>query len=167
MKKQKPLATVGKLEIHRGKFKAFEAVKYLDVTALKKAAKARIEVGRVESGGKEATIVAEVRKGTITKLIPIGCKGCTPAKRTGTRKGGTAVKKALRAALTRVRELGLTGVKLPIPIRTISALEIQVGPIIIYGDPFDICIIVETTDGWTCCYCLFGPGICIGPVIFE
>lgn len=167
MKKQKPLATAGKVEIHRGKFHAFEAVKYLNIPALKKAAKARIEIGRVEGGNREATVVAELRKGMITKLTPIGCKGCSEVKGRAARKSGPTVKKALRAALTRVRELGLSGVKLPIPIRSVSALDIQIGPIIIYGDPFDICIVVDSPDGWTCVECLFGPGICIGPVVFD
>ena len=167
MKKQKPLATEGKIEIHRASFHPFETVKYLDFAALRKVSKARIEVGRVEGGGKEATIIAEVRKGEITKLTPIGCKGCSEDKGAAARKGGPAAKKALRGALTRVRELGLSGVKLPIPLRTRRSLDIQIGPIIIYGDPFDICIVVEEPNGDVCVECLFGPGICVGTVIVE
>ena len=167
MKRQKPLATEGKLEIHRAKFHPFETVKYLDIAALRKTAIARIEVGRVEGGGKDATIVAEIHKGMITRLAPIGCKGCSEGKGAAARKGGAASKKKLRAALTRVRELGLSGVKLPIPVRKAPDLGIQIGPIIIYGDPFDICIVVEEPNGDTCVVCLFGPGICVGKVIVQ
>src|SRR5580704_5181538 len=86
MKKPKPLAKIGKVEIHRSKFHAFETVKYLDIAALKKASKARIEIGRVEGGGTEATIVAEVSKGMITKLTPIACEGCAKPASAAARK---------------------------------------------------------------------------------
>ncbi|MFZ0312660.1 MAG: hypothetical protein WAL85_08145 [Candidatus Korobacteraceae bacterium] len=172
-KTQKPLATVGaspRLEIHRGGFHAFEAMKYLDVAKLKKAGKARIEIGRVQGGGVEATIVAEICKGMITNLTPIDCKGCSGGARKAarsTRGGSAATKKALRAALERVRQLGYPGVKLPIPVPTARPLEIVIGPIIIYGDPLDICIVLSYPGGETCVSCLVGRGICIGPVILE
>jgi len=162
MKKPKPLATIDKLEIHRATFRPFGSVKYLDLAALQKARGAEIEIGSVEGGGAETTLVATVNRGKITKLTPIGCKGCAGTK--GGRKGGVS-KKVLRAALTRMRELGLQPVRLPIPIsNTRELLSIQIGPIIIYGDPFDICIAVDDPDGGWCVYCLFGPGLCVGPV---
>jgi hypothetical protein len=166
MKKPKPLATVDKLEIHRGTFHPFESVKYLDLAALQKASEAQIEIGRVEGGGAETTLIATIRRGAITKLTPIGCKGCTEPK--GARKRGAVPKKVLRAALVRVRELGLPVLKLPLPVKNREALRyIDIGPIVIYGNPFDICIVLTGTDGWTCFYCLFGPGICIGPIVVK
>ena len=82
-KKQKPLATVGvrpKAQIYQAKFHPFESMKYLNLAALKRAKLARIEIGRIEGGGIEATLVAEIRKGVITKLKPVGCKGCAANK---------------------------------------------------------------------------------------
>jgi hypothetical protein len=173
-KMQKPLATVGvgpRVEIHRGGFRAFEAMKYLDVAKLRKTGKARIEIGRVQGGGVEATIVAEICKGMITNLTPIDCKGCSRDARKaarGTRSGGAApTKKALRAALERVLQLGYPGVKLPIAVPTAKPLEIVIGPIIIYGDPLDICIVLSYPGGETCVSCLVGRGICVGPVVLE
>ena len=164
MKKPKPLATVDKLEIHRATFHPFESSKYLDLAALQKAREAQIEIGSVEGGGAETTLIATVNRGKITKLTPVGCKGCASAK--GARKGGSVPKKVLRAALTRMRELGLQPTKLPIPINNLKALRaIEIGPIIIYGDPFDICIAIDDPDGGWCVYCLFGPGLCVGPVV--
>ncbi len=164
MKKPKPLATVGKIEIHRAKFRPFETVKYLDIAALNKAAKTQIEIGTVEGGGQEVTIVAEVRKGMITRLTPVGCKGCSEAKGGPARKGSAALKKELKAALARIRELRLRGPKLPIPIRTVrSFLDIDIGPITISFRPFNVCILIDNMDGNTCYYCLFGGLIfCLG-----
>jgi hypothetical protein len=166
MKKPKPLATVDQLEIHRATFRPFGSVKYLDLAALQKARGAEIEIGSVEGGGAETTLVATVNRGKITKLTLIGCKGCSEAK--GARKRGTPPKKALRAALTRMRELGLQPVKLPIPINNLKALlAIEIGPIIIYGDPFDICIAIDDPDGGWCVFCLSGIGLCVGPVVLN
>ena len=38
--------------------------------------KAVVEIGRIEGGGVVATLVAEVHKGAITKLMPLSCNGC-------------------------------------------------------------------------------------------
>jgi len=32
---------------------------------------------------------------------------------------------------------------------------------------FFICIVVEEPDGSVCCYCLFGPGLCVGSVVID
>ncbi len=175
-KAQKPLATIGSnptVEIHRAKFHPFESTKYLHAAALKKAAKANIEVGRVEGGGVEVTVVAELRHGTITKIRPLGCRGCTE-KSTEARKSGqrtkVAPKKLLREALSRIRELGLPVVKVPVPIAG-ADLEIPIGPIIIIiGPPFgiDFCISYTDDDGFYCLACLFTPTpICVGPVVLN
>jgi hypothetical protein len=165
MKKPKPLAKIGKVEIHRSKFHAFETVKYLDIAALKKASKARIEIGRVEGGGTEATIVAEVSKGMITKLTPNACEGCAKPASAAARKVSAAKKKERRAVLVRTRELGLLGTKLPIPVKSTRAFtDLEIGPIIIRYWPPDLCIIVEYTDGEICEYCVWGLGACISNI---
>lgn len=168
--KQKPLATVGnnpRLEIHRAKFHPFESMKYLNVAAVKKASKALIEIGRIKGGGVESTIVAEVRRGAITKLRPLNCDGCSKTlSRTAAsrRTAGPKHKKLLRETLERVRDLGYPGTKLPISFGATRAAQISIGPIIIgHGN---ICIVIIYPSGESCIYCLFGPGLCIGPVIF-
>ena len=164
-KAQRALATIGgpvKAKLYRGKFRAFESTKYLDVAALKQAKKVPIEIGTIEAPGVKATVVAEVREGMITKIKPLGCPNCMKHK-PETKTGKAAFKKAAHEALKRVRTLGEPVVKLPIPIE--SARTIDIGPIvIIYKDHFDICIVVDFPDGKMCLYCLFGPWICAGPI---
>jgi hypothetical protein len=174
-KRPKPLATVGtnpRVEIHRAKFHPFASMKYLNIEALKKAAKAQIEIGRVEGGGAEATIVAEVRKGMITKLRPLACKGCVEGmSKAGTnrRTANAATKKVLREALVRVRKLRQPVTKLPLPLRSVQSLNISIGPIIVViGPGIDICIRIDYEDS-SCVYCLFSPGFCLelGDVVFT
>lgn len=164
-KTQRALATIGgplKTKLYRGKFRAFESTKYLDVAALKQAKKVPIEIGTIEAPGVKATLVAEVREGMITKIKPLGCPNCTKPK-PETKAGKAAFKKAVREALKRVRTLGEPVMKLPIPIE--SARTIDIGPIvIIYNDHFNICIVVDFPDGKFCLYCLFGRPICFGPI---
>ncbi len=170
--KSKPLATFGtspRVEIHRGRFHAFESTKYLNLAALKRASKARIEIGRVEAGGFEATLVAEVRRGMITALTPLACKGCGGdggAQGKRKRAAGGVAKKAIRLALEHVRDRGYPVVKLPIPIT--KDLEIPIGPVIIvFGPGWDVCIVIEWPDGEICIYCLFSSGLCVGPIVVE
>jgi hypothetical protein len=164
-KAQRALATIGgplKAKLYRGKFRAFESTKYLDVAALKQAKKVPIEIGTIEVPGVKATLVAEVREGMITKIKPLGCPNCMKHK-PETKTGKAAFKKVAREALKRVQTLGEPVMKLPIPIE--SARTIDIGPIvIIYNDHFDICIVVDFPDGEMCFYCLFGPSICAGPI---
>ena len=164
-KAQRPLATISgplKAKLYRGKFRAFESIKYLDVAALRQAKKVPIEIGTIEAPGVKATLVAEVREGMITKIKPLGCPNCMKHK-PETKTGKAAFKKAAREALKRVQTLGEPVMKLPIPIE--SARTIDIGPIvIIYNDHFDICLVVDFPDGKMCFYCLFGPWICAGPI---
>ena len=122
----------------------------------------------------EATIVAEVRKGMITRLRPLGCKGCgKTARKTGSSNSASkaALKKVLREALARVRDGGYPVVKLPVPIVSAREIGIPIGPIIIIiGGPtgIDFCIVITDDDGFTCVYCLFTPmPLCVGPVILN
>ena len=163
----RPLATIGKgrerIEIHRGSFEPFEAMKYLNLAALKKAGKARIEIGRVKAAGLAATIAAEVERGKITKLVPLECRGCGED---GKGKGRKLSAKTKREIVTRIKESGLPPLKLPMGV---SALDrsIVIGPVIIETWPPDICIVIDQPDGSWCIYCLFGPNWCIGPVILN
>jgi hypothetical protein len=177
-KTEKPLATISKpvrAELYRSKFHPFASLKYLNVEALKKARQARIEIGSIEAAGVTVTVAAEVREGSITEILPLGCVSCGGQKAKKKHSKAT-IKKVALEALKRSQALGEPTVKLPIPIETLESdapMDIQIGPIIIIldDDGFDICILVEmATDtmvdapdlGW-CLYCLFGGSVCGGP----
>lgn len=172
-RRPKPLATIGtrpKVEIHRARFRPFESMKYLNLAALKRAGKARIEIGRIEGGGMEATLMAEVSKGMITKITPLACKGCLPAGRSGAgrRTASAATKRVLREALERVRERGYPVIQLPMPLTTRAIIEVPIGPIIVViGPGIELCVVIEWSDGEICIYCLFSPGLCVGPIIVQ
>ena len=167
-KTQRALATIDgpvKAKLYRGRFRAFESMKYLDVAALKQAKKVSIEIGTIEAPGVKAMLVAEVREGMITKLRPLGCPACMKRK-PETRTGKAAFKKAVREALRRVRTLGEPVMKLPIPIE--RALTIDIGPIVIIIDDgyFNICIVLDFPDqDMVCIFCLFSSRpVCGGPM---
>ena len=46
------------------------------IAALRRAPKATVEIGTVEAPGVSCTLVAEVRKGMITRVKPLPCVGC-------------------------------------------------------------------------------------------
>jgi hypothetical protein len=165
-KAQRALATVDgpwKAKIYRGKFRAFESIKYLDVAALKRAKKVPIEIGTIEAQGVKATLVAEVRQGMITKIKPLDSPNCIKPK-PETKAGKAAFMKAAREALKRVQILGEPVTKLPIPIESVRT--IRIGPVvIIYNDHFNICIVLDfPDDDMVCMICLFGRPICAGPI---
>src|ERR1700734_2074907 len=117
--KQKPLAIVRSsgltTEIHRSKFVPFESTKYLDLKALKKAKKALIEIGTVEAAGRRATVVAEIRKGFITKLRPVSCPNCDEKSPKKTAANASS-KKLAGEIFQKLGELGTPVTKLPIPV---------------------------------------------------
>lgn len=166
-RKQKPLAEVRspvRVRAYRAKFRPFEATRYLDVRALRRARKATIECGTLEVAGTSLTLEAEIRHGQIVALKPIGCEGCTPGK---TRKvGSAALKEIMRAVARRLGEREPRQPALPMPLR-ISArlgLEIPIGPIIIIiGGDFGLDVCIQVWEGNKLCWwCLFGPSGCIG-----
>ena len=171
MKKPRPLATFGKIELHRATFHPFESTKYLNINALKKVALAKIELGSIEGGGVETTLVATIRNGKIIRLAPATCRGCAEksnakpkAKRS---EPNAAVKKSVHEALAYMKEKGLNPVKLPIPVTSEALLGIEIGPIIIGPViidiwPPNICIVLDEPDGSWCTYCLWGPTVCGG-----
>ena len=154
-RKQKPLATIrgrANAAIYKAKFQPFELTKYLNVAALKKARKVPIQIGTIEAAGRKVTVEAEVHKGLITKIRPVGCENCGPLKSKG--KTGGALKKVAREALKRVRELGKPAMKLPIPISQLSLTPIVFGPVIIDWDKQGtMCITVVYTNGLLCIWC--------------
>ena len=167
VKKPRPLATFGKVELHHSTFHPFESTKYLNINALKKAPEARIEIGSIKGGGVETTLVATIQGGKITRLAPATCNGCAEKSSTKPKakksEPSAALKKSLRAALVYMKEKGLNPVKLPIPVTAKALLGIEIGPIIIHWPP-DICIVIDEPDGSWCIYCLFAPSLCVGPV---
>ena len=165
-KAQRVLATIDgpvKAKLYRGKFRAFESTKYLDVAAIKQAKKVSIEIGTVEAPGVSATLIAEVREGMITKIKPLGCPNCMKHK-PETKTGAAALKKAASEALKRVQTLGEPVMKLPIPIERVR--NIDIGPIVIISNGyFNICIVLDfPDDGVVCMICLFSRPICAGPI---
>ena len=166
-RKQKPLATIrGRVNasIYKAKFQPFESTKYLNVAALKKARKVPIQIGTIEAAGRKVIVEAEVRKGLITKIRPVGCENCGPLKSKG--KANGAFKKMARESLKRVRDLGKPVVKLPIPISHLSRSHIVFGPVVVDWDNprLGMCISVDYTDGVSCVWCQNSPfSFCIGP----
>jgi hypothetical protein len=138
----------------------------LNVAALKKAEKVPIEIGTIESAGMNARLEAEVRKGLITKIRPVGCEKCGHLKSKG--KRSTALKKVLGEGIERLRALGESGVKLPIPISQLSRETGTIGPVTITIEDGVICIEVTYPDGKTCLYCSDAPiGLCVGPIVVQ
>lgn len=155
-----------KVRVYRGKFKPFEATRYLDLAALKSARKATVECGTIEVAGLRQTVAAEIRKGMVVALRPVHCEGCAP--RGKRRTNATKLKKAMKAVRAELAARGIDPEPKPIPLKTSSRLgfQIPIGPIIIIiGDPapggvFDLCI--EWSDGrQTCWWCLFGESGCM------
>jgi hypothetical protein len=168
-RKQAPLIEIRKpvrIRVYRGKFRAFESTRFLDVKALKAARKAVIECGTVEAAGVKQTVSAIVSDGTVVGLRPIACEGCAPTKR---RRKATSseLKAAMRQVQARLADLGLDGPRKPMALKVSRRLgfEIPIGPIIIViGEPpygLDLCI--SWWDGNKYCWwCLLGPSGCIG-----
>lgn len=167
--KTKPLLQLKRpvrIAVYRGKFRPFEATKYLDKRALKSAKKVTIECGTVEAAGFKQPVAAEIRNGKVVALKPLGCSGCEPKKKPR-KLAASKVRRTIRRVEEALREHGLDQPPKPVPV-TISRLgfEIPIGPIIIIiGDPapggiFDLCI--QWWNGNTLCWwCLIGASGCI------
>jgi len=168
VKRPRPIATFGKLELHHATFQAFESTKYLNINALKKVPVAKIELGSIVGGGVEATLVATIQGGKITRLSPARCRGCSENDHKNRKTGpNAALKKSVHAALAYMKENSPNPVKLPIPVTAKALLGIEIGPIIIGPViidiwPPNICIVLDEPDGSWCTYCLWGPTLCGG-----
>jgi hypothetical protein len=168
---QKPLATISSpvtAKLYRGKFHAFESLKYLNFAALKAAKKAFIEIGSVEAAGVKVTVAAEIRNGLITEIRPLGCAECTKHWEKDKHSKAT-LKKLGQAAFEKTRGLDEPTVQLPMAVEELEGdddgpIVIDIGPIVItIGEGVsDICISVDQPDGGWCLYCLFGGNACGG-----
>jgi hypothetical protein len=161
----KPLARVtgkpGKVsaKVYRGRFTSSEHMKYLDMAALKRAKKALIDVGSVKAAGQTIALQAEVRNGMVTKLRPTHCKDCTPAK-SQSATSTSARAQAAKAALKKVRDLGLRSVRLPVPVARLRGGGTFGITITIIVD-WEWCIVIEYDDGSVCYICTQTPSFCI------
>src|ERR1700749_4100362 len=78
-KNQKPFFVVNgpvKVKGYRSNYKPFATTRFLDADKVKKMGKQSLEVGTLEAAGHSATVVAEIRKGTVVGLSLKGCVGC-------------------------------------------------------------------------------------------
>lgn len=157
---QKPIAHVkGKISanVYRGRFRMAEHMRYLDIRALDRVNKAVIEVGSVHAAGVSVQMVAEVRKGMVVKLRPLHCTGCKPSVKTSpTQKERQSVAKA---ALQKVRDLGLHSVQLPMSVARLRGGSLGITITIIID--WEICIVIELDDGSLCFICTQTPSFCI------
>jgi len=159
--KQRPLATIRrpvKAKIYRGKFRLFESTKYLDLKALRRAPKATVEIGTVEAPGVSCTLVAEVRKGMVTRVKPLPCVGCK-RRRLPTSK----LKGLLTEATRRIEALGKPQPRLPMAFKKVGdSWGGTFGPIVIIIDEGIPCIWIYIGDT-VCVICAFDviQGICI------
>lgn len=155
-KTRRPIATIShpvRAKIYRGRFRPFESTRYLDLQALRKVAKTTIEIGAIEAPGLSATLVAEIKKGMITRLRPMGCVGCKPRKASKAR-----LKRVLAAVTDRLEPLLDSPPMLPMRLTLNRTDGIVIGPIVIVVDEGIpcvwiwigqlVCIICEF--GWTC-----------------
>lgn len=161
--KQKPLVEIRsplRARAYRAKFRPFEATKYLDARALRSARKATIECGTLEFAGTRLTLEAEIERGMVVALRPIGCEGCAPRK--ARKVGSAALKKTMRTLARQLEGGGIRQPALPIPLRISSrrGFQIPFGPIIIVIGDWDFCVEVWIGDRF-CWWCLFGPSGCI------
>ncbi len=155
-----------KIRLYQGKFSPAAHLRYLNAAALKRVKKTVIEIGSLSVGGRIIPVAAEVHKGQVVALRPSSCKGCNSEGRDS--RIGTARAAAIKVALRRARESKRPSARLPMPVARLIRAQRGSGDI----DGLDVfcyfwncCIWVEYTDGWSCAYCLRGPGICIGPVV--
>ncbi len=166
--KQKPLFEIRsplRARVYRAKFRAFEATKFLDAKALKRAKRVTIEVGNLEVAGMTQAISAEIRSGMVVALKPVECAGCGPQN--AKKAGSASFKKMIQLVSTALKDRGISPTPLPMPIKISSrqGFQIPIGPIIIViGDPgdggFDFCIQVWIGNRF-CWWCLFSPTGCI------
>jgi hypothetical protein len=159
---QKPIARVnGKVsaKIYRGRFRMAEHVRYLDLSALERVKKAVIEIGSVHAANVSVPLVAEVQKGMVVGLRPVHCRGCKPASRKSASR--LEIQRTAKAALQKVRDLGLHSVQLPMSMARLRGGLFGITIWIIVD--YEVCIVIEFDDGEICYYCTQTGSFCIGP----
>ena len=159
--KSKPLRRIRKplkAAVYRGRVKPFGSLKFLDVRALARSARAKIEIGVIETPAGSVTVVADIRRGQVVGLHP---KACSDGRRGARKISNTKIKQVIAQA----RVAG--GVTLPIPVARMfgsMGLRIPIGPIVIViGEPdMTFCIEWTRADGTICWWCLFDASGCMG-----
>jgi hypothetical protein len=152
-RRQRPLVTLVrpiKAKIYQAKFRPFESTKYLDEDSLRKVTKATLEIGTVEAPGVSFTLVAEIRKGMITRLAPVSCRECKPR-----RVGKAKLKKVLAEATPRMKNYEKRGPRLPMRLSVSRTRGIVIGPIVIVIDEGIPCVWIWIGQ-FLCIICEFG-----------
>lgn len=159
--KSKPLLRVRKplkAAVYRTKLKPLDSLEFLDLRALGRAARARIELGTIATPVGSATVVANIRDGQVVGLRLKDCPSCPP-------KRSKLEKEDVKKVMSQVRVDA--GVKLPMPVARMfgrTGLRIPMGPIVIViGEP-DMTFCIEWTgpNGTICWWCLFDASGCMG-----
>lgn len=139
-----------KAKSYRAKFRPFTATKYLDEASLRKVTKTTIEIGTVEAPGVSFTLVAEVRKGMITRLAPASCPGCKPGR---VAKG--RLKNLLAESKRLMKTLETSTPRLPMRLSVSRIRGIKIGPIVIVVDEGIPCVWIWIGQ-FLCIICEFG-----------
>jgi hypothetical protein len=145
------------VKIYRGKIRPFASTRYLDIAALRRAARARIEIGTLEAPGVSCTLVAEIRRGLITGLTPLPCAGCRRRRMSSAR-----LRKILTAVTPRIEAMGGPQPRLPMPLARSGIWGGRIGPIVIVIDEGIPCVWIYIGDK-VCVICSFDviQGICV------
>jgi len=127
------------VEVRRPRFKQSRLLAYVDVGKLSRAARAEFEVGHFEAGCCRTTVLAVVRRGTVTALRLEGCAERKPVRIT------PELKAVLKNAERRIRRGGDRPFR-PMPV---SQFIGSAAGLIIEGGCSEFCII--TVWGYTLC----------------
>jgi hypothetical protein len=98
------------VQVREPEFRLLNSVRFLDVSALAKVARADVELGTVESACCRHTVYATIRKGMV---IGLRTQPCTKENQTVVTP---ELKKLVTAALKRVRAKRRSAPKIPIPV---------------------------------------------------
>lgn len=168
-KQRKPLIELElplRARVYRAKFQAYEATRFLDEGALRRARRATLECGTLKAGGVTVPVVAEVERGKIVALKPVHCESCEPRK--GRKLSKSKLRRVQRSIASQLEAGGFIEPLAPQPIRISRklGLELPFDPHVIeIGNDGSICIVVIVGTS-ICWYCFRGPAECfdLGPL---
>jgi hypothetical protein len=95
----------------------------------------------------------------IVGLRPLHCTGCKPPGRKSPAR--SELQRAAKAALQKVRDLGLHSVRLPMSMARLRGGLFGITITIIKD--YEFCLVIEFDDGRICYFCTRTPNFCIGP----
>lgn len=163
-KKQKPLFAIHgpvRVKVYRSNFKPFEVMRFLDLDKLKRVRKHSVEIGTLEAVGRSGTLVAEIRKGEITRLRLEGCASCQQKSK---KRLGRAEKKAFLTIREKLLSIRDSKAKSPVTLPTTSTIarDIRIPiwpfpPIVVIIEPGTWCIAILVGAGALFCY--YCPGV--------